>query len=182
MKVDRYIFLDRDGIINVDKGYVFRPVDVEFVPGIIEFLREVQLESFKLIVVTNQSGIGRGLYSEEEFNEFTLWLEHELLVNSIKILETFYCPYHSEFGLGKYKKDSSDRKPHPGMILKAASKYGIDLTDSILIGDRSSDVKAANSANVGDVFFLHNSKHTLDFDLKKKCKVIHDFSEIFGFL
>lgn len=182
MNADRYIFLDRDGIINVDKGYVYRPEDVEFVTGIIEFLQEVQLQSFKLIVVTNQSGIGRGLYSEEEFNDFTLWLEHELLVNSIKILETFNCPHHSEFGLGKYKKDSFDRKPNPGMILKAASKYGIDLTNSILIGDRSSDVNAANAANVGDVFFLHNSKYTLDVNLKTKCKVIHTFSEIFGHL
>lgn len=182
MNPDRYIFLDRDGIINVDNGYVFRPVDVEFVPGIIEFLREVQLQGFNLIVVTNQSGIGRGLYSEEEFNYLTLWLEHELLVNGIKILETFNCPYHPEFGLGKYKKDSSDRKPQPGMILKAASKYGIDLKYSILIGDRSSDVKAANAANVGDVFFLHNSKYLLDVDLKNKCKVIYNFSEIFGYL
>ena len=176
------IVLDRDGVINVDKGFVYRPADVEFVTGIIEFLQEAQLLGFKLIVVTNQSGIGRGLFTKDEFKDFTSWLDRELLVNGIDILETFSCPFHPEFGLGEYKCDSGDRKPQPGMILKAAKKYDIDLKNSVLIGDRSSDVMAANAAKLGGAFFIRNTKYSLDEDLSNKCKVVDSFSEILEFL
>lgn len=167
------MFLDRDGVINEDKGYISSKKDFIFKEGIISFLRKAQDQfNYKFIIITNQSGIGRGYFDENTFLELMLWLDRKLLEKGIKILDTFYCPFHPEFGIGKYKRCSNDRKPRPGMIIKAAKKYNINLKDSVLLGDRLSDVEAAKNANVGKIFLI--SKKDDYADAEDKSFIVED--------
>lgn len=182
-KTTKYMFLDRDGIINEDNGYVCSPENFIFKDGIISFLKKAQNNyNYKFIIITNQSGIGRGYFDENDFKDLMLWLEKKLLTHGIQIIDVFYCPYHPEKGLGKFKKESNDRKPAPGMILKAAKKYNICLQDSLFIGDRLSDVIAGLNAKVGKIFLLKNKKmHKHDYK-KLDCIVIKDFEEVFQYI
>ena len=153
------MFLDRDGVINEDTGFVSTQKDFIFKKGIINFLKKAQdVHKYKFIIVTNQSGIGRGYFQEQDFKKLMVWLKSILFDKGIEILDVFYCPYHPDFGLGKYKKNSIDRKPAPGMIIKAAKKYNIDLNESVLIGDKLTDVEAAKNANIGKIFLLVSNK------------------------
>ncbi len=133
---NRAIFLDRDGVINVDKGYVCKIDDFEFTEGVFEALREFQKRGFLLIVVTNQSGIGRGLYSSEDFKTLTAWKLDELKKRDIFIDEIYHCHHDPDSGC-------ECRKPAPGMLLKAKEKFNIDMQNSWMIGDKKSDIDAA---------------------------------------
>jgi D-glycero-D-manno-heptose 1,7-bisphosphate phosphatase len=145
----RALFLDRDGVINVEKNYVYRIEDFEFTDGIFEVTQYFYERGYLLLVVTNQAGIGRGYYTEKDFQILTDWMCNEFIEKNIKIAKVYYCPYHPQFGLGKYKADSYNRKPNPGMILQAVEDYEIDLKHSILIGDKLSDIEAGKKAGVG---------------------------------
>lgn len=145
----RALFLDRDGVINVDKGYVCRPEDFELIDGVIELCRHAVDQGHLLIVVTNQAGIGRGYYSEASFLAFTEWMCDGFRERGIPIARVYYCPFHPEFGMGKYKRESTDRKPAPGMILRAAKEFHLDLHRSVLVGDKEADVQAGLAAGVG---------------------------------
>ena len=176
------MFLDRDGVINEDNGYVHTPDEFKFKEGIIEFLINSQKLGFSFIIITNQSGIGRGLYTEQDFHLLTEWMYKELIKNNISILDTFFCPFHPVFGKGAYKQKSFDRKPAPGMILKAAKKYNINLKESFLIGDRSSDIEAGMEADIGNIFFLNNKKYNFDKRLFNKCTRIDHLDDFFEFI
>jgi len=145
----RALFLDRDGVINHDAGYTSRVENLRLIDGIFDLCREATQSGYLLIVVTNQAGIGRGYYSEEEFLALTEWMCDRFKLEGVPITDVFYCPFHPEHGVGDYKKDSFDRKPNPGMLLRAAEKYGIDMSHSIMIGDKDSDMQAACKAGVG---------------------------------
>lgn len=145
----RALFLDRDGVINYDKGYTWRREDFVFVEGIFDLCRTAHELGFLIIVVTNQAGIGRGYYSEQQFLGLSAWMCEQFQMKGVCIKEVFYCPYHPVHGVGAYKKESFDRKPNPGMILSAAEKYEIALERSILIGDKLTDMQAAARAGVG---------------------------------
>lgn len=149
MSVNRALFLDRDGVINHDSGYTSDVESFRFVDGIFDVCRAARELGYLLIVVTNQAGIGRGYYSEQDFLILTKWMCDQFEAEGAQISDVFYCPYHPEDGVGHYKKDSFDRKPNPGMLLRAAEKYKLDLNCSIMIGDKSSDMQAANEAGVG---------------------------------
>lgn len=149
MSVNRALFLDRDGVINHDSGYTSSTENFQFIDGIFDLCHTAKQLGYLIIVVTNQAGIGRGYYSEAEFLKLTEWMCERFKAENAPITEVFYCPYHPEHGVGAYKKDSFDRKPNPGMILRAAEKYKIDLAQSIMIGDKDSDMQAANKAGVG---------------------------------
>ena len=149
MSFNRALFLDRDGVINHDAGYTSIAENFKFIDGIFDLCRAAKQLGYLIIVVTNQAGIGRGYYAEVDFLELTEWMCERFKSEGAPITEVFYCPYHPEYGVGDYKKESFDRKPNPGMILRAAEKYKIDLEQSIMIGDKDSDMKAANKANVG---------------------------------
>lgn len=142
------LFLDRDGVINVDKNYVYRIEDCEFVDGIFELCRKAKEMGYKLIVVTNQAGIAKGYFTERDYATFMDYVRGEFEKRGCPLDDAFYCPYHKD-GLGEYRKDSEDRKPRPGMILKAAIRHSVDLRSSILIGDKESDVEAGQRAGVG---------------------------------
>ncbi len=142
------LFLDRDGVINVDKNYVHRVEDCEFVDGIFELCRKAKEMGYKLIVVTNQAGIAKGYYTEQDYAALMNYMKGEFEKQNCPLDDVFYCPFHKD-GLGEYRRDSEDRKPNPGMILKAAARHGLDLGSSVLIGDKKSDVEAGRRAGVG---------------------------------
>lgn len=149
LSVNRALFLDRDGVINHDSGYTSDVESFQFIDGIFDVCRVAKQLGYLLIVVTNQAGIGRGYYSEQDFSTLTKWMCDQFEVERAAISDVYYCPYHSEYGIGDFKKESFDRKPNPGMLLQAAEKYALDLNRSIMIGDKNSDMQAANEAGVG---------------------------------
>ncbi len=148
MSVNRALFLDRDGVINHDSGYTSSIENFQFIDGIFDLCRAAKQLGYLIIVVTNQAGIGRGYYTEADFLKLTEWMCKRFEAEGAPITEVFYCPYHPEYGEGNYKKESFDRKPNPGMLLRAAEKYNIDLVHSIMIGDKDSDMQAASKAGI----------------------------------
>ena len=148
------IFLDRDGVINVNHGYVHSADQTEWVSGIFELCRAGVEAGYSPVVVTNQAGIARGYYTEEEFLEYTRWVHGQFESRGVQIAATYYCPHHPEFGIGEFKVVCGCRKPQPGMILAAARDLSIDLSTSILVGDMPTDLEAAASAGVGTSFLV----------------------------
>lgn len=146
---NKALFLDRDGVINVDKHYVYRVEDCEFIEGIFDLCRKAKQDGYLVIVVTNQAGIAKGKYTEEDYFKFRDYVHAEFVKQGCPIDAEYYCPYHADAVIEKYCKDSEDRKPNPGMILKAQKDFDIDLSQSILIGDKQSDIEAGKRANVG---------------------------------
>ena len=142
------VFLDRDGVINVDHGYVYRKEDFEFVDGIFEACRHFQEQGYLLIVVTNQSGIARGMYTEAQFQELTDWMMERFKKHGVTISKVYHCPHHPDFGPAG-ERDCDCRKPKPGMILRGIEEYELDPNECILVGDKISDMEAATSAGIG---------------------------------
>lgn len=145
------LFLDRDGVINIDKGYVHRIDDFEFVPGIFEFCQRAEQKGFAIFVVTNQSGIGRGYYSESAFNELSQWMCEAFAAKGVNIRHVYYCPHHPREAKGRYLKECDCRKPKPGMLLQAIEQFGINPDQSLMVGDSETDIAAANAASVRGV-------------------------------
>lgn len=143
------LFLDRDGVINIEKNYVHRVEDFEFVAGIFDLCRAATGRGMALVVITNQAGIGRGYYSEAQFHALTDWMKGRFAGEGVPIEAVYFCPNHPEHGVGDYRNESFDRKPNPGMILRARDDLGLDLSRSILIGDKESDIAAGKAAGVG---------------------------------
>jgi len=142
------LFLDRDGVINVDKNYVHRIEDFEFVDGIFPLCKLARSLGFTLLIVTNQAGIGRGYYDLADFERLTSWMLGCFARRGISIARVYYCPFHPTAGIGAYRRDSYDRKPRPGMILRAQRDFGLDLAESLLVGDKEGDVEAGRAAGV----------------------------------
>ena len=143
------LFLDRDGIINVDRGYVHCIEDFEFVPGIFDLVRfAVHNLSWPVIVITNQSGIARGLYDESGYLALTEWMCHRFYAEGASLTKVYHCPYHPTLGIGRYRVDHDWRKPKPGMILQAAADFDLNLPEFVLIGDKNNDIEAAAAAGI----------------------------------
>jgi D-glycero-D-manno-heptose 1,7-bisphosphate phosphatase len=151
----RALFLDRDGVINKDHGYVHQQDQFEFVPGIFEVVKTATEQNFLVIIVTNQSGIGRGYYTETTFHQLMEWVKDQFKQRGGNIDHVYFCPFHPEQGIGEYKQDSFDRKPNPGMFLKAQRDYQLDLSLSFFIGDQPSDLQAAIRAKIGHFLWLN---------------------------
>ena len=137
------LFLDRDGIINEDVGYAYQVEQIRFVPGIFSICRYFQRRGYLIAIVTNQSGIAREFYTEEDFANLSQWMEAEFHKRQIHISSIKHCPHHPKI-TGK----CSCRKPEPGMLLEAANEIGIDLNNSVMIGDKLSDMQAGLAAGV----------------------------------
>jgi D-glycero-D-manno-heptose 1,7-bisphosphate phosphatase len=143
------LFLDRDGVINVDHGYVHRIDAFEFVPGIFELTRfAVHDLGWRVIVTTNQSGIGRGLFDEAAFQALTRWMCDCFKAEGVPLARVYHCPFHPVHGIGEYKRDHPWRKPSPGMILQAAADFDLDLGACALVGDGMRDMEAATAAGI----------------------------------
>ena len=148
------LFLDRDGVINREVEYLYRPEQVQFIPGIFDLCRAAQMLGHKIIVITNQSGIARQFYSEDDFHALMRWITEEFAREHVILAAYYYCPHHPQFGVGQYRKDCADRKPAPGMLFRAAREHRIDLGESLLLGDRCSDILAGAAAGVGKLVLL----------------------------
>ncbi|WP_133468563.1 D-glycero-beta-D-manno-heptose 1,7-bisphosphate 7-phosphatase [Paraglaciecola marina] len=173
-------FLDRDGVINVDHGYVHKIKDFEFFPGVFEACQIIAQAGFKIVIVTNQAGIGRGYYTEQEFNELTSWMVEQFEQQGVSISEVQFCPHHAESGIGHYKQECSHRKPNPGMLLTAAKNLNICLNQSVLVGDKYSDMYAGANAGVEALFYVNkNELEVKESDFFTRCHSLHQAVTLF---
>lgn len=149
-------FLDRDGVINRDRAYVSRWEDFEFVPGAVDAMRRLKQAGYALVVVTNQSGIARGYYSEAQYQALTAAMQQALLDAGAAVDAVYHCPHHPKGKVAELAIDCDCRKPAPGMILRAAKELNLSLADSILVGDKPSDIEAARAAGVGRAYIVQS--------------------------
>ena len=141
------LFLDRDGVINVEKHYLYLARDFEFCPGIIELCLRAQEKGYEIVVVTNQSGVARGYYTEDDFWALTQHMKALFEGEGVQIRDVFFCPY----------LEHEDRKPLPGMFLKAQAKWGFEMSSSVCVGDKARDLQAGQAAGVGRNILLSES-------------------------
>lgn len=164
------LFLDRDGVINVEKDYIYKIEDFEFIDGIFELIKHYKSLDYYVFVVTNQSGIARKYYNEDDFNSLTLWMNKEFLKQGIKIDDVYFCPHHPDIN-----GECSCRKPHPGMLLNAVKNYNIDLSNSIMIGDKERDIDAGLNAGLFETYLFDESKKV---QTSKATKIVSKLEQI----
>jgi D-glycero-D-manno-heptose 1,7-bisphosphate phosphatase len=176
----RAIFLDRDGVINIDHGYVHSVDNFDFIDGIFDLVRAAHAKNLKVVVVTNQAGIGRGFYSVQQFHQLTSWMCKEFMNAGAPIDKVYFSPFHPTEGLGEYKKDDFSRKPNPGMILQAQQELGLNLANSMLIGDKARDIQAGISAGLGlNILF---TQEQLQESAPHQCHLINSLVEALPFI
>ena len=147
------VFLDRDGVINVDRGYVYTWEQFEFLPGVPKALRELQDAGYLLIVVSNQSGIGRGYYSDSDVDLLNQAVSEYLeSIAGVRLAGFYHCPHHPTEAKNEYRRHCSCRKPAPGLIHRAVHDHAIDVKTSLLVGDKDSDIEAGRAAGVTKLF------------------------------
>jgi D-glycero-D-manno-heptose 1,7-bisphosphate phosphatase len=147
------LFLDRDGVLNVDRNYIYRAEDFEWIEGAAETIKAFNTRGWWVFVVTNQSGIARGFYSEEQMETLHAWLHAELATRGAKVDRIYHCPYHEDGTVERYRKDSYDRKPRPGMLIRAMTDFPVVKEQSFLIGDKQADIEAAQAAGIRGFLF-----------------------------
>tara|TARA_Y100001968_G_C19440446_1_gene762244 strand:+ start:2767 stop:3333 length:567 start_codon:yes stop_codon:yes gene_type:complete len=166
-KYHKAAFIDRDGVINIEKNYVYKIDDFELIEGVFEAILILKKLGYKIIIITNQAGIAHGYFTLTQLKNLHNHMLNLFRSNGIEIDDIYFCPYHPKAKLYKYRKSSNFRKPNPGMILKAELEHNIDLKKSILIGDKMSDVEAGIRAGIG-ISILVRSGHKLDPKTKYK--------------
>ena len=155
------IFLDRDGVINKETGYLHKIEDFKFINGVFEACQHYEQLGYKIIIVTNQSGISRGHYSEDDFRNITDWMITQFNKNNIQILDTFHCPHLPDSGC-------NCRKPKPGMLLEAKKKYNINMLESWMIGDKETDITAAISSGINNTILVKSGHKINEADSRAK--------------
>jgi D-glycero-D-manno-heptose 1,7-bisphosphate phosphatase len=169
-------FIDRDGVINVDSGFLHRAEDFVFLPGAIEGLRRLQAADYLLVIITNQSGIARGLYTEHDYLLVTDHMRQRLSAAGVALAAVEYCPHLPDADVARYRIDCDCRKPLPGMLLHAAAALGIDMAQSILVGDRASDIQAGRSAGVGRCWLVRSGVAVSRSDIELADAVFDDLA------
>ncbi len=142
------VFLDRDGVINQDTGYVGHIEQVAFLPGVFEACRALQQAGFVLVIVTNQPGIALGRYSENDFDHTSAWMMQQFEQYGVRAPALYYCPHHPDVDMLPPEAGCDCRKPAPGMLLRAGEELSLDLSSSIMVGDRDTDMLAAERAGL----------------------------------
>lgn len=157
------VFLDRDGTINVEKDYLFRIEDFEFLPGVLDGLQLLRQAGYLLIIITNQSGIARGYYTEEDYNKLTAWMLDQFKQDGIEISKVYHCPHHPRAAVERYRKDCNCRKPGLGLFEKAIKDFDLDLSGCYAIGDKMRDCEiCVNSGCHGFVIGSNEDAVTLE--------------------
>lgn len=154
------VFLDRDGTINLEKEYVYKIEDFEYLEGAVEGLRQLQAWGYSLVIITNQSGIARGYYSEEDYDKLTGWMLSDLEEKGIHVEGVYYCPHHPEGQVEKYTKICQCRKPKTGLFYQATAELGLDLDKSIAIGDKQRDLAICNETAVKGMLISNSGEKT----------------------
>ena len=149
--MNKAVFLDRDGTIIEDVGYLNSPDQIQFIPGSIEAIKKLNLAGFKVIVVTNQAGVARGLIAEDMLQTIDKTLAKQILSGGAHLDGIYYCPHHPDHGLYPYKQNCNCRKPNPGMLKRAEKDHNIDLTQSIIVGDKATDVLAGKNLGLKSI-------------------------------
>jgi D-glycero-D-manno-heptose 1,7-bisphosphate phosphatase len=150
-------FLDRDGVINIDDGYTFRPDDLKFTPTAVEGIRLLNQAGYPVLVVTNQSGVARGLYGISDVEAFHAHMNDMLRQAGAHIDAFYYCPYHPDGSVAEFAIEHEDRKPGVGMIRRAMHEWKVTPAGSFLIGDKPSDEEAATAAGIRSRLITANS-------------------------
>ena len=161
MYLVKAFFLDRDGVINIDHGYLSKPEQFDFNPGVFDACKLIKNAGYAIIIVTNQSGIARGYFSEQAFLQLNNWMLEQFAQKGINIDKVYYCPHHAKNGQGHYLLDCDCRKPKPGMLLKAKEAFDIDMANSVIVGDKVSDMEAGKSAGVRTGYLISSDYHEL---------------------
>jgi D-glycero-D-manno-heptose 1,7-bisphosphate phosphatase len=169
----RAVFLDRDGVINVDHGYTHRIEDLQFIAGSPEAMALLHGAGWRLVVVTNQSGIARGLFSSEDYERFTAHLRAQLQARGVHLDAVFHCPHLPDAAVAAYRQACDCRKPGPGMLLRAARELTLDLAGSVIVGDRLSDVQAGRAAGVGRCVLVRSGQ-PIDADEARQADGVFD--------
>lgn len=178
----KVIFLDRDGTINIEKSYLHKWEDFEFEKNAIEGLKKLKNLGYEFIVVTNQSGIGRGYYTEEDLISLNNQMVKKLKEYDIEILECFYCPHHPEKGIEKYKVQCNCRKPNPGMLLEGIKKYNVDINNSYMIGDKKGDLEAGKKAGLKSILVLTGYGKNTVKDIQDNYLIANDLLDVANLL
>jgi len=166
--VRKALFLDRDGVVNVEKNYLHKIEDFELMEGIIDVCRAYQDQGYLIIIVTNQSGISRGYYTEEDFAHLSQWMIEHFKTFGITITRIYHCPHHESIdGLCEC------RKPEPGMFLEARKEYDLNMEHSVMIGDNERDIEASLKAGVGMNILLSEEAVSSQAD-----RIIHTLGEL----
>ena len=166
------LFLDRDGVVNVEKDYLYKIEDFEFIDGIFDLCRYHASQGYLIFIVTNQSGIARGYYSEDDFQVLTEWMRSEFLKKGIKIQEVYYCPHHPDI-----TGECECRKPKPKMLLDAQKKYNLDMQNSLLVGDRQRDIDAGFNAGVSRAYLFDETGRV---KTSNATKIINKLGDIYN--
>lgn len=152
------VFLDRDGTINVDTGYVHEVDDFQFIENAIEAMQAIKQMGYALIIVTNQAGIARGMYTEDQFMHLTEWMDWSLADRGVDLDGIYYCPHHPEGTVEAFRQECNCRKPAPGMLLDAQKYLKIDMSNSYMVGDKLDDMLAGRAAEVGTTVLVRTGK------------------------
>lgn len=162
------LFLDRDGVVNVEKNYLYKIDDFELVDGILDVCRHYEEKGYLIIIVTNQSGISRGYYTQEDFNRLSQWMIEHFKSLGVTITHIYHCPHHESID-----GNCDCRKPEPGMFLEAQSDFDIDMASSVMIGDNERDIQAAIRAGVTTNILLSHEATASNAD-----KIIRSLREL----
>jgi len=174
----KVVFLDRDGVINKEINYLHKTADFELTYKCLVALTNIQKRGFQIIVVTNQAGIAKGLFSDSAYTALTKFYLASFALEGIRILDVFHCPHHPYGTVSRYSIKCNCRKPLPGMFLKACEKYNIDLQSSIVVGDKLSDILAGKAAGVGNSVLVE-SGHILTNQCRYHAD--HIFENLYSF-
>jgi D-glycero-D-manno-heptose 1,7-bisphosphate phosphatase len=169
----RAAFLDRDGVVNREVGYLHRWEDFEFLPGALDAMRRLHQAGYALVIVTNQSGIARGYYTPADYEALTARLREAMAGNGSPAAGIYHCPHHPEGTVAGFSFECDCRKPLPGMLLQAAKDLDLSLPASIMVGDKLADAQAGRAAGVGQVFLVR-SGHALETGAEAQADSVHD--------
>ena len=170
--MNKALFLDRDGVINIEKDYLYKIEDFEFIEGIFTLCMHYQSLGYIIVVVTNQSGIARNYYNEHDFNLLTSWMTKEFDKYAVELKKVYFCPHHPDIS-----GECPCRKPKPGMLLEAAKEFNIDLKNSILIGDKERDIQAGLNAGLKETYLFDERSSVTVSDATK---IVSTLGEIYS--